>query len=335
MGRCWSLDLPEPSLSWCARQLGQSPEATAAQICNLLNGLVADYQRSLGIAPADDQQPLYARRLWICVDYHWRRLAQAGTLDLASLVARIQTGDIALNSTGSDLLRDVTLAQALELHDSRGAEVFEQDYMPVIRWTARRLSGARGEDLVENFAAHLVLPLPGRPPRISRYQGRTSLAGWLRVVTVNYCTSAFRQRDPRPLVEDKLEAASGERSSSSDRKMCQELLSGLIQRVLSTLPDEDRLLIRMLVLDGVPQGQLARSLGIHSGSLTRRRQRIGEAIWQGVKHEARQCGRDRAASDCLELIVVGGDRQLSQSLASVLAQGLQGEQTEIQQDAAP
>ena len=46
------------------------------------------------------------------------------------------------------------------------------------------------------------------------------------------------------------------------------------------LEAEDRPLIKMLLIDDVPQKELAESLGIHSGNLTRCKQRITAAVWQ-------------------------------------------------------
>lgn len=326
MGALWSLDVDEKALAWCAERLNQSPADAHNAISQMLGRLASDCTQHLGVVLADGQPPRYVRRLWGCVLYHWQRFAPEENLELETVVKRVRAGDLGPNTASSDLLREVTLAQALEFCDPRAAEIFEKEFMPVVRLNARRLSGQRGEDLVENFAADLVLPAPDKPPRIARYQGRTSLTGWLRVVTINYLTSAFRRRESRPLVEDAVGSTSGDPATTSDRRICQELLARLICGALGGLAAEDRLLIRMLLLDGVPQGQLAKALGIHSGNLTRRRQKISDAIWQGVKRGASQSGQDRAASDCLELVVVDGDQQLAQSLATVLAKGLQDEE---------
>ena len=316
-----SSELDDPTLAWCAERLNLAPAAAFHHLDRLLNQVAGEVASALGTGCQETGRTRFVQRLRGCVVYHWQRLFQEESLELPAVLERMRAG------TAGDLLRDVVLAQALEMNDSKAAEVFEREFMPAVRRNAHRLSGSRGEELVENFAATLVLSTEGQRPRIARYQGRTSLAGWLRVVTINYLTSEFRRRGPRPLIEEDVVAPISERVSMSDRKMCQELLSGLIQSALSGLSAEDRLVIRMLVLDGVPQGQLARSLGIHSGNLTRRRQRISDAIWQGVKQGACRRGQDKAASDCLELIVADGDRQLSQSLGEVLARELQAVET--------
>jgi len=321
MGGSWSIDLADPALSWCAQRLNLAPAAAQTHLSAFLDQLAGEAARGLGIRLEDNRRGQFARRLQACVFYHWDRLHRAESLDLASVVARIRDGD-------ANLVNDVVLAQAIECNDPRAAKIFDSDFMPAIRLQARRLSGPRGEELVENFVANLVLRESGQAPRIARYQGRTSLANWLRVVTVNYVTSEFRRRAAQPLVADTVAAPAAAETSGGDRQMCHELLSELVRAALDQLTVEDRLLIRLLVLDGVPQSQVARSLDIHSGNVTRRRQKISEAIWQGVQLGARQRGQDRAAKECLELVVAEGDRQLTESLALVLASGLRTSETD-------
>jgi hypothetical protein len=323
MGSDWQFCPDQASMAWCARQAGESTQAVFDRVQSLLEQLVAHYAGLLALTVTCEQRGWYATRIWGCLAHHGQRLASNGGLDAGSLVARIQRGEIELNSTAGDLFYDVTVAQALELHEPRAAQIFEREFMPGVRLAAHRFGGIRGEELVENFAAELVLPRGERPPRIARYQGRTSLASWLRVVVINHCTSAYRAPSFQPLASDKQPAADEAGTCPSDRKMCQELLAVLMQTALGAMPAEDRLLIRMLLLDGVPQHQLAGAMGIHSGNLTRRRQRLTEVIWQGIQRGADARGQARAATDCLEMVVAGNDRQLSQALAAVIARCLQ------------
>jgi hypothetical protein len=78
----------------------------------------------------------------------------------------------------------------------------------------------------------------------------------------------------------------------------------------------------MLILDGVPQMDLARSLGLNSGTITRRRRRAVEKILSGTRRLAAQCQRPRQAEDCLEFVLAGDDAELRRGLADVLTAGL-------------
>lgn len=81
-------------------------------------------------------------------------------------------------------------------------------------------------------------------------------------------------------------------------------------------------MLQMLILDGVPQKDLAHSLGLSSGTITRRRQRAVETILGGTRTLAAQCQRSRQAEDCLGLVLAGDDPELHRGLADVLASGL-------------
>jgi hypothetical protein len=78
-------------------------------------------------------------------------------------------------------------------------------------------------------------------------------------------------------------------------------------------------MLKLLVLDDVPQQEVARMLGVHSGNVTRRRQRAAESVWQAVASHAERAGKRRAATDCLELVLAGEDAELRSELARELA----------------
>jgi RNA polymerase sigma-70 factor (ECF subfamily) len=223
----------------------------------------------------------------------------------------------------ADNLRALVLAQALELQLPSAAETFEQQWMPLVRATARRVTGPSGAELVENFVAELILPRKDAPPRIARYRGRTPFAAWLRVVVTNHCLSQLRRRrHSAPLVE----LADETPPASHDHRPCRELLLPLVRRALSALGSEDRLLLKLLVLDEVPQQEVARLLGVHSGNVTRRRQRAAETVWRALAAEVHRAGKHQAATDCLELVLTGQDAALRSELSRQLALACQSEE---------
>jgi hypothetical protein len=78
----------------------------------------------------------------------------------------------------------------------------------------------------------------------------------------------------------------------------------------------------MLVLDGVPQKDVAKCLGLSSGTITRRRQHAAESVLCRARRLVAECARPRQADDCLQLMLAGDDPALRQRLADVLAQGV-------------
>jgi DNA-directed RNA polymerase specialized sigma24 family protein len=282
------------------------------------------------IAPPDPRHDLYLGRLRVCVEYHAGRFGEGRPIAMARVVERLEKGDLGGVKVRANLLRDVVLAQALQLGESRAAELFEAEFMPVVRSIARHVGGERAVDAVENFAAELVLPREGREPRIGTYQGRTTLAHWLGPVVANAWRTEFRRRKPDMSTRFDPDGRAGVLelapapccTSSSELSQCEELLRPIFLAAGRLVADEDRLLLQMLMLDGVPQKDLARSLGLNSGTITRRRQRAVEVILGGTRRLAAQCPRPRQAEDCLGLLLAGDDPELRRGLADVLASGL-------------
>ena len=240
------------------------------------------------------QHHLYLDRLRVCVEYHAERFGEEGRpIPPARVIERLEQGDLGTVKVRANLLRDVVLAQALQLGEPRAAEVFETEFMPVVRSIARHLGGDRAVDAVENFAAELVLPREGREPRIATYQGRTTLGHWLGPVVANAWRTELRRRKPdcadplrarRPGCRRWCQlqpAADDDDRDWIDVTSCSGRSSWPSGRLLDP---EDRLLLQMLMLDGVPQKDLARSLGLNSGTITRRRQRAVETILERHSH---------------------------------------------------
>lgn len=242
----------------------------------------------------------------------------------ADVLNHLQCSDADNSASGNTVLRDVVLAQLLEMKDSKAASLFEKQYMPLVRVVANRAGGRTALDSVENFSADLILPRGDRPPKIATYQGKTLLKSWLRTVVVNFCVSGFRRMRestpeslPEPVVTPRIEM-------STDKGHCEGMLRPVFSQTVSGLKNEDRMLISMLVLDEVPQKELARTLGINSGNVTRRRQKIIATIWNRMNELAEERKSERSFAECLELVLAGESRELRDALASLLAVEFRG-----------
>ncbi len=156
---------PAASAAWIAEQAGEAPskaEECRRQVALRLEDLSRELMLRFCDQPTVQHEELYVRRMWSCLDYHWRREAAVRRTEFAQLLTRVRAGAVAVRSAGADLLSDVALAQALEFKQRKAANHFELHYMPFVRRAALRVGGVRAQDLVENFAAELILPREGR-----------------------------------------------------------------------------------------------------------------------------------------------------------------------------
>ena len=315
---------------WHAGQQGLSGQPVRAQneiaeLVNLLTGRLLGEVCRRAVPPDDPSLILCVARLWTCIEFHWRRLAAQAPCQLADVVQRLESGDLGYVAGNSNILLDVVLAQTLELKVAAAAEMFESQFIPIVRAVAFRAGGQRALDAVDNFSAYLILPRGDRPPRIASYQGRTSLASWLRAVVLNFWTSEQRRSrsSNNPVV---IEIAGSEvHTSPADDADCGRLLEPIFTTAVGDLEPEERLILKMLILDEVPQHRLAASLGINSGTLTRRRQRAVACVFEKIRDLSAAAARPTAAANCLEHVLVQGHTELRERLTGILAAGIRAD----------
>ncbi len=291
----------------------------------LLQRVTSDRIRELEIdmaALSESDSQACAVRLWKCVAHHWQQWSEDRVMELKTVLDRLRAGELGTRKFSEDVLREMVLAQLLEARCERAAEVFEADYMPAVRVSASRMAGNRGADAVENLAAELILPRGDRPPRIRGFAGKTVLSCWLRAVIANLLVSHSRkQKATAELTEI---ATHDDTESRADTSGCGSLLAPLFVRTVNSLPADDRLLVCWLVVDDVPQNQVARQLGIHSGNVTRRRQKVGEEVWRRVREEMDCSPHAQRMRECLDHILAGDDVEQRRELGHVLSQAFLG-----------
>lgn len=311
---------------WLAKLPEASVQDLEALCLRIETWLQRDLRRSLErwqLVNCDEEEvriARYVQRNWSCVQFHWKRsVAESGTT-LAVFLDQLDSQDSQSNVSVTSILDEIVLAQAMEHLENQAVIEFERHYMPTVRSFARRVAGERGVDAVDNLASDLILPRGERPPKIASFQGKTSLTSWLRAVVSNLCCSLLRKPSAhhRELTEDVVPAR--EAVCDNDAEPCERLLRPMFHEAVRQLEPEDRLLIKMLLLDDVPQKDVARVLRIHSGNITRRRQRITEFVWERVASaSAAEKTQRQEVDDCLELILAGNDLELRRSLGEALA----------------
>ena len=270
----------------------------------------------------------YLSRLRTCLQHHHGQWSGDSARSLSESLERLQADPAAEGGRAPlhSRLFEVCLAQALADNVERAAELFQSDYLPPLRRLAHQMGGEAAVELADSLPADLILPRPSQPPRIASYQGRAPLLLWLRAVLANLWTSQCRRRRA-----ERLDSRDWPKSTpvvpASDVSPCGDLLRQPLQRVLSRLDDQQRLILSMLILDHVPQQVLARNLGIHSGTLTRRRQQAFEQILAGLRGEVLRHPELPALRDCLDSVLAGADPEARAALAQVLATEIAGHTT--------
>jgi len=184
---------------------------------------------------------------------------------------------------------DLYLAIGCAEHSEPAWQRFTATYRKFIRSLARLFcktpDGAR--DLADNVLVDLLLPDRSGQSRIASYDGRSSLATWLRVI-VSHRAINERQRKGNnttrmfdiPEVSDLSALRIMDSTLNIDRY--EGMLRDALQTACEGLADQERLMLLWRYEGGLQLGQIARLLRIHQSTVTRQLDRIQERLKRRV-----------------------------------------------------
>src|SRR5215510_7684787 len=171
---------------------------------------------------------------------------------------------------------DLYLAFACAQHSPQAWDRFMNGYRRYIHNLAAFVSPVKsvGYELAENIMADLFLPDRSGRSRIASYNGRSSLATWLRVII---CRRAINERARKcnnmtqldDLCEkvDERAVRSIEMALRSSRY--QSLIRDSLEHACGELTDRERLLLLLRYENGLQLGQIGRLFGLHQANITR------------------------------------------------------------------
>jgi RNA polymerase sigma factor (sigma-70 family) len=141
-------------------------------------------------------------------------------------------------------------------------------------------------EIADNVLVDLFLPGPSGQRRIGSYEGRSSLATWLRVVVIHHAANErerFRNRIGDPQVPDVPDELATSRMDASLRA---SRYGGMIRDALRSscdcLTERERLILLLRYDDGLQFGQIARIFGVHQSTITRQIERACKRLREAV-----------------------------------------------------
>lgn len=224
-------------------------------------------------------------------------------------------------------IEELALARACAAGHEKAWETFLTRYRA--RLYEMALNIAREASAAKDLADSIYASLYGlseragqRVSKLSFYTGRGSLEGWLRTVLAQEFVNRYRKQRHSVSLEEKEEegaqfvAASPEAPTPADTRV--ELAT---DEALAQLPAEDRYILASYYLDEHTLAEIARSLGVHESTISRRLERLAKALRKQI---LTACGRKgmsrRQAEEALAVDVrdlrVNVRRRLAQDSAS-------------------
>jgi RNA polymerase sigma-70 factor len=189
---------------------------------------------------------------------------------------------------------DLYLAIACSRNDRVAWEYFADDYAPLLRKFAAQ--ACRNSNESEDLAQEITARLLGDNERMAGYNGRGSLAGWLRVAVSHAAIDRFRRTTRLTSLEELQERGSEAVLRNPEKKQGEETvdsrwgpaLTGIAAECLRRLSARDRLMLGLYYLQNVSLKDLGRQFGIHEATASRWLERIRRDIRKQVERELRK-----------------------------------------------
>lgn len=189
---------------------------------------------------------------------------------------------------------DLFLAIACCCNDRIAWEYFSSDYIPMLRRFASKACGNvdDGEDLSQEIITNML----NERKRLAGYGGRSSLAGWLRVVVSHAAIDHFRRTNKQVSLEElqQNEGDAGFAVPSNNEDLEQQdarwgpVVSSIVNETISNLPARDRLVLGLYYLNGVSLKVIGNQFGIHEATMSRWLDRLRRDMRARVEQELRK-----------------------------------------------
>jgi RNA polymerase sigma-70 factor, ECF subfamily len=219
-------------------------------------------------------------------------------------------------------VEDLALARACaEGHDAAW-EIFLTRYREKLYQSALRI--AREDSAARDLADSLFAELYGttvrggeRVSKLASFTGRGSLEGWLRTVLAQEFVNRYRRTRRLVSLEEENEegtqfaAPEPQPLPSSDSR-----LAFATDKALASLDSEDRLVLAAYYLDGRTLAEVARMLGVHESTISRRVDKLARMLRKKILAGMMQQGMSRRqAEEALEVDVRDVQVNIRRSLA--------------------
>jgi len=235
-----------------------------------------------------------------------------GFADFATILEEVARQYLSADATPAEVaelhhslrLEELALARACANGSEAAWEYFLNRYRQKLYDAAGAI--AREESVARELADSLYTDLFGtrqsedgrRISKLASYTGRGSLEGWLRTVLAQEYVNRYRRQSRLVSFDEKVQTLQ-QREARTDVP-ADPRLEPAVDAALRELSAEERLILASYYLDGRTLAEIARMLGVHESTISRRVERITASLRKRIVHGLRERGMDaRAAGEAL------------------------------------
>ena len=217
---------------------------------------------------------------------------------------------------------ELALARACAAGVNSAWEIFLTRFREKLYLSALRI--AREDSAARELADTLYADLYGtntrdgqRVSKLASYTGRGSLEGWLRTVLAQEYVNRYRRT--KRLVSLDEESEEGVQFQAPDPDpipAADQRLAQATDEALASLPAEDRVVLSAYYLDGRTLAEIARMLGVHESTMSRKLDKLAKALRKQIVAALVRRGMSRRqAEEALEVDVRDLQLDIRRSLA--------------------
>jgi RNA polymerase sigma-70 factor, ECF subfamily len=183
---------------------------------------------------------------------------------------------------------DLYLALGCAMRDTKALAEIERLHIAQVPRALSRLGPTADfvDEVQQSLRERLLVPRGDRPARIADYSGRGALGAWVRIAAVRTAVGLRRTRTEALGRHEALpeQAADGaDPDALALRRRYGPLLKSAVQTALGSLPDDDRELLRLHVIEGLGVAELGARHGVHGSTISRRITRIRAAVLEEAR----------------------------------------------------
>jgi len=200
-------------------------------------------------------------------------------------------------------MEELVLARGCAAGNERAWEVFFVRYREKLHDAARGITkdDSRARELAGSIYAELYAAKSRDSERISKlsyFDGRGSLEGWLRIVLAQRHVNNYRVDRHHVSLEEENEEGKQFASAEPDPTPAVDpSLNVAIDEALAGLSAEDRCILAYYFLDDLTLAKIASILGVHESTISRRLEKIVKSLRKNVLAGLAQRGLSRRQAE--------------------------------------
>jgi RNA polymerase sigma-70 factor, ECF subfamily len=223
--------------------------------------------------------------------------------EFTAILREIGTRYLPANASEAELLdfcrglqlQDLALARACAKGSEIAWERFIERYRPKIRHAAHAIAGhdSKAHELADSLYAQLFgTKKSAECDRVSKfafYTGRGSLEGWLRTVLAQEHVNELRRERRLVSFDERIHEAASPITVQVQQRL-HSRIEQAIDSALAKLAAEERLILASYYLDDRTLAAIARILGVHESTVSRRLDKITRGLRKRIMRALGELG---------------------------------------------